>query len=318
MPVPVDVNTLPLSEAYRIMSRGGLVHRLMHLARQEDLGLGIGRDATSLVCLEEDRPMTAHVVMRESGIVAGLAAMSELLDVFAQGASFEVKIPDGANADAGDVIGTVRGNAPHIVAAERTMLNLIGRLSGIATRTAEFVDAIADTDAKLLDTRKTTPGLRVLEKYAVRCGGGWTHRLGLHDAVLVKDNHLAGIADDELCAHVTKLARRARAVPGGPVSFVEIEVDRLSQLDEVLKVDPGLVHIVLLDNMNLRSLRSAVSRRNKAGSEIKLEASGGVTLETVRKIAETGVDRISVGSITHGARSLDVGLDVGVDVEPGK
>jgi len=309
MPDLVDVNTLPLAQAYRIMSRGGLVHRLMHLSRQEDLGLGIGRDATSLVCLEEDRPMTAHVVMRESGIVAGLAAMSELLDVFAQGATFQVKIPDGANADTGDVIGTVSGNAPNIVGAERTMLNLIGRLSGIATRTAEFVEVIAGTNAKLLDTRKTTPGLRVLEKYAVRCGGGYCHRIGLHDAVLVKDNHLAGIEDDQLCVHVTKLARRARAVPGGAVSFVEIEVDRLEQLDEVLKVEPGLVQFVLLDNMNLRSLRSAVSRRKKSGSEIQLEASGGVTLETIRKIAETGVDRISVGSLTHGARSLDVALD---------
>jgi nicotinate-nucleotide pyrophosphorylase (carboxylating) len=201
------------------------------------------------------------------------------------------------------VLATARGPIPSLLTAERTALNFLQHLSGIATQTRRYVDAIAGLPARILDTRKTLPGWRLLEKYAVRCGGGHNHRTGLYDGILIKDNHLAAIGK----ASVREAVRLARGGPFGQLP-VEIEVDTLAQFDEALAVGPD---IVLLDNMTAEQMREAVRRRNAAAPKVLLEASGGVNLTTVRTIAETGVDRISVGALTHSAPALDIALDYG-------
>lgn len=302
-----DLNTLSLPELYRVLARGGAIYRLLALARDEDLGRQRdGGDVTSDFCIPEDAHASFRVVLRERGVISGLSAVPELLQLFAPHATFEPAVADGDRCKKGALLGTLSGPTREVLCAERTLLNLIGRLSGVATRAAEFVRAVEGTGAVILDTRKTTPGLRVLEKYAARCGGAHCHRLGLHDAVLVKDNHIAGVPLAELPARITQLAKDARGWQPD-LKFVEVEVDSLEQFNTVLGIE--VVDIVLLDNFNRRDLRTAVRRRDKLAPTVKLEASGGVTLETVLAIAETGVDRVSVGSITHGARSLDVGLD---------
>ncbi|NUQ64248.1 MAG: carboxylating nicotinate-nucleotide diphosphorylase, partial [Pirellulales bacterium] len=223
---------------------------------------------------------------------------------------------DGQAVAAGAAVARIEGPARALLTAERLVLNLLGRMSGIATLTREYVNAVSGTKARIYDTRKTTPGWRRLEKYAVRCGGGRNHRTGLFDAVLIKDNHLALGVDPALGIPVRFtpaeavvrarrfLAESAAMSQGTPI--VEVEVDTLEQLDEVLQAGPD---IVLLDNMSPAMLAEAVLRRDRAGSAAELEASGGVNLVTVRQIALSGVDRISVGALTHSAVSLDVGLD---------
>jgi nicotinate-nucleotide pyrophosphorylase (carboxylating) len=205
-------------------------------------------------------------------------------------------VQDGDRVTAGAKLAAVEADARALLSAERTALNLIGRLSGIATLTRAYVDAVGGAGAKIVDTRKTTPGLRALEKYAVRCGGGVNHRFGLDDAILIKDNHVAA------CGSVGEAVRRAKAF-AGHLMKVEVEVDTLAQFDEALAETPD---VIMLDNFSVEDLREAVGR---AGGRVVLEASGGVTLETVRAIAETGVDVISVGALTHSVGVLDIGLD---------
>ncbi|MCL4740832.1 MAG: carboxylating nicotinate-nucleotide diphosphorylase [Phycisphaerales bacterium] len=304
-----DLNALSLPELFAALcgDLGPLV-RAMH---REDLGPE-GLDLTGLAAVGESARLEAVIAAREGGVICGLAAIPAVLAVFAPGVRFEAAVHDGDRAEGGAALARLEGPARELLAAERSMLNLIGRLSGVATRTAEFVRAMGDgTRARLYDTRKTTPGLRGLEKYAVRCGGGWCHRLGLHDAVLIKDNHLAGLTAREVGERVREAAARVRAMrqAGREVRFVEVEVDSLEQLEAVLCVGADLVDVVLLDNMPTATLREAVQRRDAAGAPIELEASGGVTLETIREIAKTGVERISTGSITHHAVWLDVGMD---------
>jgi len=317
-------NELSLPELYKSMNATGLVRRLLELARDEDLGPS-GRDLTGEAA-DDSGVITANVVAREPGVAAGLAVLPELLGVFGGSVSAEDAIEDGDPFDSGRPLATLTGPRRGVVRVERTLLNLLGRLCGVATRTAGFVRAVraaGETPARLHDTRKTTPGLRVLEKYAVRCGGGFCHRLGLHDAVMFKDNHLAGVPSDRLADHaralVDRVHERARETGVRP-AFVEFEVDTLDQLDALLAVDrgdeAGLIDVILLDNMPPVELVEAVSRRDRAGSGILLEASGGVTLETIAAIAQTRVDRISVGSLTHGAVSLDLGLDAGTHRNP--
>ena len=229
-------------------------------------------------------------------------------------ASLEVALSahDGDAVPANTVIARLKGSKRQLLAVERPALNLLGRLSGVASTAASFVTAAGSplpVKAKVYDTRKTLPGLRVLEKYATRCGGAMCHRTGLFDAVLIKDNHIAGIGLDGLVRVLSETAKRAKA--DYSPEFVEVEVDTLDQLARVLTVPPGLVDVVLLDNMSPIQLRQAVSMRDKTGSRIELEASGGVRLDTVRTIAETGVDRISAGAITHSAPWLDVALEIG-------
>ena len=306
----LDLNALPLPDLYRRLSEGGLVRRVLEMARDEDVGpLG---DITSRVCVPEAAEARAEIVARSAGIVCGLLILPALMDVYGASLDLHVKAADGEAVAAGRVLATLHGSKRAILTVERAALNFIGRLSGVATRTAEFGRAMnvgGPVRAKLYDTRKTTPGLRVLEKYAVRCGGGMCHRIGLFDAVLIKDNHIAGVGLGELAGFVAAAAGRAKA-QRADLRFVEVEVDSLEQLERVLTVPRGLVDIVLLDNMESEHLRRAVKMRDASASKPELEASGGVRLETVRAIAESGVERISAGTLTHGAVWMDVAMDI--------
>jgi nicotinate-nucleotide pyrophosphorylase (carboxylating) len=202
------------------------------------------------------------------------------------------------------LIAVLEGNLRSVLTAERTILNILGYASGVATQTATFVEALKGTSCEVCDTRKTTPGLRILDKYAVGCGGGTLHRLGLHDAALYKDNHISGIPIEELETLLGKAIAHARE--DRKLSFVEVEVDTLQQLEVVMRLD---VDIVLLDNMTLDMLKEAVVFRDNSENQPLLEASGGITIETAREIAETGVDRIAVGGLIHQSHWLDIGLD---------
>ena len=271
-----------------------LIAPIVRAALTEDLGRA--GDLTAQACIPLETQLTAQFATRRGGVVAGLSCVRLALAELDPTVRFEALVQDGEAVTAGTALVRVSGNARAIVTAERTALNLLGRLCGIATLTQDFVDTVAGTGARITDTRKTTPGLRSLEKYAVRCGGGMNHRFGLDDAVLIKDNHVAA------CGSVGEAVRRAKAFAGHLVK-VEVEVDSLVQLQEALAHDPD---VIMLDNFTLNDLREAV---RVVGGRVVLEASGGVTLDTVRAIAETGVDVISVGALTHSAKVLDIGLD---------
>jgi nicotinate-nucleotide pyrophosphorylase (carboxylating) len=275
--------------------------RLLELALEEDLGAG--GDLTSLATIPADRTGRAVLSARSAGVVAGLpAAMMTFRKIDAE-VTFETHLPDGTAVQAGARLATVGGRQRSLLAAERIALNFVARLSGVATVTRRHVEAVAGLQCRVLDTRKTTPGWRVLEKYAVRCGGGDNKRMGLDTGILIKDNHLAAIGTGP--GAVTDAVRLARAAHG-PDFPIEVEVDMLEQLDAALAEKPD---IVLLDNMNPEQLRESVLRRNSVAPEVKLEATGGVTLANLRDIAETGIDRVSIGALTHSAPALDVGLD---------
>jgi len=271
-----------------------LVAPIVRAALAEDLGRA--GDITAQACVPADTQLTADFAARRGGVVAGLACIRLALAELDPTVTFEPLTADGQAVPASTALARVSGNARAILTAERTALNLLGRLCGIATLTQDFVDAVAGTGARITDTRKTTPGLRALEKYAVRCGGGTNHRFGLDDAILIKDNHVAA------CGSVGEAVRRAKAFAGHLVK-VEVEVDSLVQLQEALAHDPD---VIMLDNFTLADMREAA--RLVAG-RVTLEASGGITLDTVRAFAETGVDVISVGALTHSAKVLDIGLD---------
>ncbi|WP_068875097.1 MULTISPECIES: carboxylating nicotinate-nucleotide diphosphorylase [unclassified Phenylobacterium] len=271
-----------------------LVAPIVRAALAEDLGRA--GDITAQACVPADARLTADFVARRGGVVAGLACVRLAMAELDPGVRIDPLSADGQAVPAGTTLVRVSGSARAILTAERTALNLLGRLCGVATLTQDFVDAIAGTNATITDTRKTTPGLRALEKYAVRCGGGTNHRFGLDDAILIKDNHVAA------CGSVGEAIRRAKAFAGHLVK-VEVEVDSLLQLREALAHDPD---VIMLDNFTLEDMREAVTL---VDGRIKLEASGGITLDTVRAFAETGVDVISVGALTHSAKVLDIGLD---------
>ncbi|PIC01225.1 carboxylating nicotinate-nucleotide diphosphorylase [Caulobacter sp. X] len=271
-----------------------LVRPIVDHALAEDLGRA--GDITGQACIDPDARLSVVWASRQDGRVSGLSCARLSLAALDPTATFEVVTPDGADAAPGAILARAEGNARAVLAAERTGLNLLGRLSGIATLTRAYVRLVEGTGATIVDTRKTTPGLRALEKYAVRCGGGVNHRFGLDDAILIKDNHVAA------CGGVGEAVRRARAHAGHLVK-VEVEVDGLDQLEEALKHGPD---VVMLDNFSLDDLKTAV---RLAKGRAVLEASGGVNLTTVRAIAEAGVDVISVGALTHSAPVLDIGLD---------
>jgi nicotinate-nucleotide pyrophosphorylase (carboxylating) len=306
-------NDLPLPDLYAALAGTGLVRRLIELARDEDLGPS-RVDATARAAIPPGGLIEGTVVAREAGVASGLAAGPEVAQVFGASLEFEPLVADGTAVEPGTRLATLTGDPGEVLAAERTLLNLLGRLCGVATRTAEFV-AVMGTGrrARLYDTRKTTPGLRVLEKYAVRCGGGFCHRMGLHDAVLIKDNHIAGVRPDRLAAWVADASERARAASPRP-AFFEVEVDSLDQLRALLILPPGVIDIVLLDNFSMAKVREAVALRDASNPALELEVSGGITLQTIRDLAATGVERISTGSVTHHAVWLDVALDVARDV----
>jgi len=278
---------------------------LIEVARHEDLGPK-GIDATSLCFVDDRAKGTATFVTREHGVVAGLALLDTIGEDYGGEVAFALHADEGERVDAKTPLATMTGSMRHLLAIERVALNLLTHLSGVATLTAKYVEQCIGTKAGIYDTRKTLPGLRGLQKYAVACGGGKTHRMGLYDAVLIKDNHLTATPMDRLADQLTEATDRARqTVPG--LKFVMVEVDTLEQLAEALKAP---IDLVLLDNMPPTKLTQAVALRNTNAPMIELEASGGVTLDTVGEIARTGVDRISVGALTHSAPSLDIGLDI--------
>lgn len=296
------LNETPLPELFDTLCPERELAELIARARTEDLGEA--GDVTSMVTIDADQQASAQVRSRSDGVVCGLRLLPMIAGRYDRGLAVELHAGDGDRVAAGRGVATVSGPLRPLLAAERVMLNFACHLSGIATLTARYVDAVAGTKAAIYDTRKTVPGLRRLAKYAVRCGGGRCHRIGLHDAVLIKDNHLHGLAGETLAEKVRGAVERAR--PYKP-AFVEVEVDTLAQLDEVIGSGAD---IVLLDNMSPDELRRAVAARDAAAPGVRLEASGGVTLEAVRAIAEAGVDRIAIGALTHSAPALDLGLDV--------
>jgi nicotinate-nucleotide pyrophosphorylase (carboxylating) len=272
--------------------------RLVELALAEDLGSA--GDVTSQAVIPEGLAGRGVFVARAPGVVAGLPAAAAVCAAIDSRLKFEALVADGARVKPGDRLALVAGPMRKILAAERTALNFLQQLSGVATLTRRYVDAVAGLPCQILDTRKTTPGWRLLEKYAVRCGGGHNHRMGLYDGILIKDNHLAALGGD-----VVRAVEAARAKLGETLPL-EIEVDTLEQLERALTCKPDMI---LLDNMSPEQLREAVRRRNEKAPEVLLESSGGITLENVRAVAETGVDRISIGALTHSAPALDIALD---------
>ena len=302
----LNLNKLPLPRLFEELTSDGSLKRLLDSARTEDLA--DAGDITTACMIDGGWAVRAAGVARGEGVVCGLPALPAVLDAFGSGAEIETVADDGDGCARSQALWRLRGQLGPILTAERTMLNIVGRLSGIATLTRRFVDEISGTGAVICDTRKTTPGLRGLEKYAVRCGGGTLHRRGLYDAVLLKDNHLAHLGPAELVPAVTRAAEAARAKHD--LRFVEVEVDDLDQLERLLDCPAGLIDIVLLDNMSIDELGQAAALRDARAPGVLLEASGGIDLDTAGAVATTGVDRISVGAITHAAPWLDVSLDI--------
>jgi nicotinate-nucleotide pyrophosphorylase (carboxylating) len=268
-------------------------YELIRAALAEDLAGGV--DVTTVATVSATAKLSAEFVARQSGVIAGIG-MAKAVLAEAGISEIQVLVSDGAQVNAGDVVIKVSGNARAILFAERTALNFLGHLSGIATLTNQWVNTIAGTNCQVRDTRKTTPGWRELEKFAVRMGGGTNHRMSLSDAALIKDNHIAAAGGAKAAFSAVRSAF--------PTAPIEIEVDTLEQLAEVLPLKPDLV---LLDNMTPDLCRAAVAL---VAGQTKLEASGGITLDKARAYAETGVDYLAIGALTHSAKNFDIGLDV--------
>lgn len=281
------------------------IQPLIKLALTEDLG---EEDVTSKLLFKKDVKSKAHIVSREEIMVCGMPVAAEILKTYDKHLKLKILIKDGQMAHVGSRLGTIEGPMLAMLSAERVLLNFLQRLSGIATTTGKYVRAVQGTKAKIYDTRKTTPGWRILEKYAVRCGGGYNHRIGLYDGVLIKDNHIAQLGRN-FYPKLKKIIAKARKIKN--VKFIAVEVDHVDdQLNYVLKI-PG-IDIVLLDNMGQWQLNHAVEMKRKMlglKSKPLLEASGNVTLNNVSAIAQCGIDRIAVGAITHSAVAVDIGLD---------
>ena len=281
------------------------VRPLIQMAIEEDLGRG---DMTTELLFQDDKPATATIVSREEIVVCGLPVVVEILRQYDPRLKLTMHIKDGKAAHVGSKLATIEGPLRSMLSAERVMLNFLQRLSGIATTTNKYVRAVRGTKAKIYDTRKTLPGWRILEKYAVRCGGGYNHRLGLYDGILIKDNHVAELGKN-FQVKLRRVISEARKIKGA--KFVAVEVDHVDhQLNHVLKI-PG-IDIVLLDNMGQWQLKHAVEMRDEMcgkGKKPLLEASGNITLSNVSAVAQCGVDRIAVGAITHSAQAVDIGLD---------
>lgn len=288
----------------------GDLRAIVRLSIAEDLRQSL--DWTTVCLVDAETRGGCAIVPRKSGVCAGLVLVDWIVDEFDADLQVECLAKDGEALVPGEAIAKIHGNVRDLLTAERTVLNILCRLCGIATLTGRYVDAIRDSQARLYDTRKTTPGWRLLEKYAVACGGGHNHRSGLYDGFLIKDNHLALAGDGTVPLSPSVAARRAAEWRGSTVenmtapSIVEIEVDSLDQLRDVLPASPD---IVLVDNFSIEQLREAVALRDSLGGEVELEASGNVTIDTIAEIAATGVDRISSGALTHQAGSLDLGFD---------
>ena len=286
------------------------IRDLILLARQEDLG---GDDVTSRLLVGEDETGVGTLVQKEVGIVCGLPIVEMICRVYDERLrvepipGFHVDVIEGRFSDSRrSPLLRLRGPMRSLLSAERVILNFLQHMSGVATMTHRFVKRTEGTPARIYDTRKTLPGFRLLDKYAVTRGGGFNHRIGLYDGLLVKDNHIASVPVRQLAEHLGRIIARSRAE--APERFIEVEVDTFEQLKEVIKVDG--IDVILLDNMDCPTMELAVQLRNTSGRKVALEASGGVNMDTVRSVALTGVDRIAVGAITHSAPALDIGLDV--------
>jgi len=288
------------------------LRELIQLAKREDLG---NDDVTSRLMVPEGASGVGTLMQKEVGVVCGLPIVEMICRTYDERLrvelipGFHIEVIEARYSDARTTpLLRIRGPLRSLLSAERVILNFLQRMSGVATQTQRFVRRIAGTGAKIYDTRKTIPGFRLLDKYAVRAGGGHNHRMGLFDGLLVKDNHVAAVLTRDLTAYLSQVVGRCRGED--PNRLIEIEVDTLDQLREVLKVDG--IDVILLDNMDCPKMEQAVQLRDRAGrkGKVELEASGGVTLEMARSIAQTGVERIAVGAITHSAPALDIGLDV--------
>jgi nicotinate-nucleotide pyrophosphorylase (carboxylating) len=285
---------------------------LIQLARKEDLG---SDDITSRLLIQENAVGVGTLMQKEVGITCGLPIVEMICRSYDERLrvepipGFHMEIIEGRFSDLrATPLLRIRGPLRSLLTAERVILNFLQHLSGVATQTARYVRRVDGTGAKIYDTRKTLPGMRALDKYAVRAGGGHNHRIGLYDGLLVKDNHIAHLSSKELAAYLANVVTRARSE--SPGVLIEVEVDTLEQLREVLKVDN--IDVILLDNMDCPRMTEAVELRNGLNKKGKtqLEASGGITLETVRSVALTGVERIAVGAITHSVAALDIGMDI--------
>lgn len=285
---------------------------LIELARDEDRR---GDDVTSRLMVPAEQVGVGTLMQKEVGVACGLPIVEMICRAYDERLrvelipGFHLDVIEGRFSDARQTpLLRLRGPMRSLLSAERVILNFLQHLSGVATHTHRFVRRVAGTPAKIYDTRKTVPGMRLLDKYAVRCGGGHNHRVGLYDGLLIKDNHLAAVPLKGLAEYLSRVVGQSRSEDAS--RLVEVEVDRLDQLREVLKVEG--VQVILLDNMDCPAMEQAVGLRDRAGrkGQVELEASGGVTLETVRLIASTGVERIAVGAVTHSAPALDIGLDV--------
>jgi len=259
---------------------------------EEDMNNG---DVTTDLLIEDDAMAAARVITRESGVVAGLEVIKRLFFILDDGIVVQCLKKDGDRMERGEVLAIIQGKAKSILQGERLALNILQRMSGIATETARYVEMVRGLNARVVDTRKTTPGLRILEKYAVRAGGGCNHRFNLSEAVLIKDNHI------KACGGITEAVRKIKGMVPHTMK-IEVEVETLAQLEEAVEAGAD---IVMLDNMDVATMKEAVLR-NKG--RVVLEASGGISLANVRQVAETGVDIIAVGAITHSVKALDIGL----------
>lgn len=269
------------------------IKSIVRNALAEDIGPG---DVTSLAIIPPSTHLLGRFLVKAPGVIAGLEVVGEVFAQVDEKLTYTPLKPEGSAVNAGEIVAHVEGYGPGILIAERTALNFLQRMSGIATATRRYVEAVAGTRAKILDTRKTAPGLRVLDKLAVKLGGGSNHRIGLYDMVLIKDNHI------QAAGSITRAVNLVRQHVTGLA--IEVEVETLEQLDEALGLG---VDRIMLDNMSLEMMREAVRR---AGGKIELEASGGVTLQSVADVAATGVDLISVGALTHSVKALDISLDI--------
>ena len=299
---------IPVSPEFGIFEEPTAV-RLIELALAEELAGAstneLDRDLTCAALIDSSEKATINVVVRRDGVLSGGPVAELVFKRLDPTVRWETIVADGSLVTAQSVVARASGLLRSLLIGERTALNFLMHLSGVATQTRKFVDAVAGTKAVILDTRKTLPGWRALEKYAVRCGGGTNHRLGLYDGVLIKDNHLAAWVRGQGNATIADAIRQARAVSPSGIA-IEVEVDTLEQLRDALTAGP---EIVLLDNMEPTTLLEAVRLRDEAAPTTRLEASGGITLSNVREIAETGVDRISIGALTHSAPALDIAFD---------
>ena len=284
------------------------IRQLIGMAKDEDLGPG---DLSAGLLPDPGEGAAFRLLAKRPGVFAGRAIAGEILSAYDASTkiAWTAHGVDGRSIEGPSTeLATIRGPLGAVLSAERVLLNFLQRLSGIAGETRRYVEAVADTGATIFDTRKTTPGWRALEKYAVRCGGGENHRQGLYDAVLIKDNHLAGVEPGRLAGAVFEMLDQLSAARRQP-TFVMVEADTIEQVEELFKVVG--IDVILLDNFSLKQLIRAVELRQSRGltNKVAFEASGGVTLETVRAVAETGVERISVGAITHSAPAYDLSLE---------